>query len=123
MESSHIASIFRTSLWLTAATAAGSALFWDLEILLGAVAGGALATGNLWALRRIVETGARASTRRQGLLTALFFLKFAALIALVYVAVVYAPIDMVAFLAGISVAFVALVGESLRAMVRASASP
>jgi hypothetical protein len=54
-------------------------------------------------------------------LSALFFVKFTAMIGLVFVAVVYAPINMVAFLIGISVAFVALVGVSLRAMIRASA--
>ena len=121
MEQTHVATIFRTSVWLTALAVAGSAFFWDLEIFLGTLLGGTLATGNLYVLWRIVLAGTRASTRRQGLLTALFFVKFAAMIGLVFVAVVYAPSDMVAFLIGISVAFVALVAVSLRAMIRASA--
>ncbi len=121
MEQAHVAAIFRTSLWLTAAAVAGSAFFWDVSIFLGVLTGGTLAAGNLYVLRRIVEAGARASVKRQGLLSALFFVKFATMIALVYVVVVYAPIDMAAFLVGISVAFVALVAGSLRAMIRASA--
>jgi hypothetical protein len=121
MEQAHIAKIFRRTLWLTAAAVAGSAFFWDLEIFLGVLVGGALAAGNFWVLRRIVEAGAKATAKRQGLLTAFFFVKFAAMIALVYVAVVYAPLNMVAFLVGLSVAFVALVAESLRVMIGAGA--
>ena len=83
--------------------------------------GGGLATLNFYVLRRIVDSGAKASTKRQGLLTALFFVKFAALIGIVYVAVVHAPINMVAFLIGISVAFAALIFESLRTLIRQSA--
>ena len=121
MEQTHVASIFRFSVWLTALAVAGSAFFWDLEVFLGTLFGGTLATANLYVLWRIVQAGARATTRRQGVLTALFFVKFAAMIGLVFVAVVYAPINLVAFLIGISVALVALVGVSLRAMTRANA--
>lgn len=114
MEVGHVARIFRRSVWLTAIAVLGSIFFLDLGIFFGTAVGGALSVGNLWMLRRIVEVGAVADTRRQGLLTFLFLLKFAAMIALVYVAVVHAPIDMVAFLVGISAAFLAILTESLR---------
>lgn len=114
MEVGHIDKIFRRSLWLTAIVIVGSLFFWDLDVFLGALAGGALSAGNLWMLRRIVTAGATADTRRQGALTVLFLLKFAAMIVLVYFAVVHAPIDMVAFLVGVSASFLAILTESLR---------
>jgi len=121
MEQAHVAAIFRRTLWLTVLAVAASVFFWDLGVFLGVLLGGAIAVANLWVLRRIVDAGARASTRRQGLLTALFFVKFGAMIGLVYVAVVHAPMSVGAFLVGISVAFAGVVVESVRAMIRARA--
>ena len=82
METAHFAAIFRRTLWLSAAAIAASAFFWDVAIFLGVLLGAGLATANFYVLRRIVEAGSQASTRRQGLLSALFFVKFAALIGL-----------------------------------------
>jgi hypothetical protein len=120
MEQAKVAAIFRTTLWLSAIAIAASAFFWDLEIFLGMLFGGGLAAANFYVLRFIVDSGARATVKRQGLLTALFFVKFAAMIALVYVAVVHVPLNVIAFVVGISVAFVAIVFEALRAMFRES---
>jgi ATP synthase I chain len=114
METGHVAHIFRTTVWLSAIVVLGSVFFWDLAIFLGALVGGGLAVSNFWILRRIVEAGARADSRRQGVLSLLFLVKFAAMIAVVYVAVVHAPIDMIAFLVGISAAVAAALWESLR---------
>jgi hypothetical protein len=121
MEQAQVAAIFRSTLWLSALAVAVSAFWWDLPIFLGMLIGGGLAAANFWVLRRIVDSGARASTKRQGLLTALFFVKFAAMVGAVYLAVAYAPMNMVAFIVGISVAFVAVVFVSLRTMIRQSA--
>jgi hypothetical protein len=114
MDAASFAKIFRRTVWLTLAVVAGSAFFWDLYVFLGAVAGGALAAGNIFLLKRILEVGARADTPKQGWLTALFFFKFAALIALVYVLVVHTHIDVVAFAVGLSASIVALFAETLR---------
>ena len=114
MEAGQVGKIFRRALWLTALVVAGSAFFWDLPIFLGALAGGGLGLANLYTLRRIVEAGAAANTRRQALLTMLFMGKFGAMIVLVYFAVVHggAHLDMASFLIGISAALVGLVVES-----------
>ena len=114
METGHVAQIFRRTLWLSAIVVLGSVFFLDVAVFVGALLGSGLAVANFWLLRRIVEAGARADSRRQGFLSLLFLVNFAAMVGVVYVAVVHAPIDMIAFLVGISSAVAAALFESLR---------
>jgi len=116
MEARTVAKIFSRALWLTALVVVGSAFFWDLPIFLGALVGGGLALANLYSLRRIVEAGQAANTRRQAFLTVMFMAKFGAMIVCVYFAVVHGAdyIDMASFLVGITAALAGLIVESVR---------
>jgi hypothetical protein len=99
--------IERTGLVIAAVVTAGSVLFWRAPVTLGVGLGAGLSVLNLHALRRVSGwVIASTSRRKQALLMTLLALKMAALIGLVYLIVRYAPVNVIAFVVGLS----ALVG-------------
>ncbi len=112
---------FRLTLAIGAVLAAVAvALAWALgsgEFALGAVVGAGLGLVNLaalaWLCGRTVGDG-----ERRGLYAALLGVKFAALIAVVFVVVKFVPMDTVGFVIGMSPAALAVVGSSSYLAVR-----
>lgn len=79
--------------------------------------GGIISLANFWGLRTIIE---KAFQARRLFLVALFF-KFAALLGLLFLLIVYAQVNKIAFAAGISVAFLGVTWQGFKGYFKASA--
>ena len=93
-----------------------AALLGDRRMVLGVALGGGLASGNFYALRRIVAglmQGGR--PRRMIVLATLLTLKFGLLALLFYVTIRFLPVNPVGLLGGITVVVLAIFVEGLRA--------
>jgi hypothetical protein len=81
---------------------------------LGVAIGAIVCCANFWSIRKIWESLLSAKTERQKAMQVLFLLKTMALIAVVFVAVRFLPIDPIGFALGISVFLISIAIESLR---------
>ncbi len=97
----------------------------DPRVTLGLALGGALATINFWALRRILQgiLQGGSNPRRQAVLGLLLTIKLGVLAAVIYLAVSYLPVHPIAFLAGVSVVVLAIFIEGFRAALRPAELP
>ena len=77
--------------------------------------GGVISLGNFWGLRTIIEKAFRAKPL---FLLALFF-KMAALLGLLFLLIVYANVNKIAFAVGISVAFLSVTWEGFKGYFKA----
>lgn len=99
---------------MAVATTTLGGLWWGRVGLLSAAAGAALACGNLWVMRRLLDRalaeasggGAGDATRR---LLGGLALKTPIFLALIYVAIVHLALDPTAFVLGLSTLILALV--------------
>ena len=115
MESKHLRAIERFNLVIAVAICLGSLLFWQRGIALGAFLGAGLAVVNFWAIRRVSEAGLKTKSERKRLVLISFLLaKMGALIALVYLAIRYLPINVLAFIVGLSTFLVSIMIVSFR---------
>ena len=117
----HVKRIERIALLLVGLATLASLVFWDSRIVLGVGLGGALATLNFHALRRIMAAIFRAegsSAQKQVFTGLMLTFKFGFLAAAVFLVVKYAPVDPVAFMAGISVVVLSIFIEGFRIMLR-----
>ena len=115
MESSHLRAIERYNLVIAAAVCLGSLLFWRRSIAYGAFLGAGLAVLNFWAIRRVSEAGLKTkSERKRFVLISLLIAKMGAMMGLVYVIIRYAPINVLAFIVGLSAFLVSIMIVSFR---------
>jgi len=106
--------IERSGLVIAAVLTAGSVVFWRFPITLGVALGGGLSVLNLFVIRRVAGwVIASTSRRKQALLMTLLAMKMLVLIGLVYLAIRYAPIDVIAFVIGLSTFLLAVLATSL----------
>jgi hypothetical protein len=96
-----------------------SLLLRDSRITLGVALGGALATLNFWALRRILQgiIQGGGNPRRQALLGLILTLKLGLVAAVIYLIVSYLPLHPIAFLVGISFVVLAIFIEGFRSVL------
>ena len=115
MELKHLRAIERFNLLVAVVICLGSLLFWQRGIALGAFLGAGLAVVNFWAIRRVSEAGLKTKSERKRLVLISFLLaKMGALIALVYLAIRYLPINVLAFIVGLSTFLVSIMIVSFR---------
>ena len=97
-----------------------SLLLRDSRVTLGVALGGALATLNFWALRRILQgiIQGGGNPRRQAILGLILTLKLGLVAAVIYLAVSYLPLHPIAFLVGISFVVLAIFIEGFRTVLR-----
>jgi len=115
LELKHLRAIERFNLLVAVVICLGSLLFWQRGIALGAFLGAGLAVVNFWAIRRVSEAGLKTKSERKRLVLISFLLaKMGALIALVYLAIRYLPINVLAFIVGLSTFLVSIMIVSFR---------
>ncbi len=95
----------------------------DFSFTLGLAVGGVLAVGNFYALRRLM-TGIMESksSPRQALLTILLLFKFGVLGALLYLIIVFLPVDAVGMLLGVSLVVTSIFIEGFRSVLGRAAT-
>jgi hypothetical protein len=115
LELKHLRAVERFNLVIAAAICLGSLLFWQRGVVFGAFLGAALAVLNFWAIRRVSEAGLKTQSQRKRLvLISLLLAKMGALIALVYVVIRYLPINILAFIVGLSTFLLSIMIVSFR---------
>ena len=115
MESKNLRAVERYNLVIAAAICLGSLLFWQRSVALGAFLGAGLAVLNFWAIRRVSEAGLRTKSERKRLVLISFLIvKMAAMMGLVYVIIRWAPINILAFVVGLSTFFLSIMIVSFR---------
>ena len=115
METTRLRAIERLNLVIAAAICLGSVIFWRPGIILGACLGAGLAVLNFWAIRRTSEAGLKTKSERKKLvLISLLIAKMGALMGLVYLIIRYAPINVLAFVVGLSTFLVSIMIVSFR---------
>ena len=115
MESTRLRAIERINLVIATAICLGSLLFWRRAVAYGAFLGAGLAVLNFWSIRRVSEAGLRTKSERKRLVLISFLMaKRAAMMALVYVIVRYAPVNILAFIVGLSTFLVSIMIVSFR---------
>ncbi len=115
METSRLRAIERLNLVIAVAICLGSLFFWRLGIALGAFLGAGLAVLNFWAIRRTSEAGLKTKSERKKLvLISLLIAKMGAMMGLVYLIIRYAPINVLAFIVGLSTFLVSIMIVSFR---------
>ena len=123
MESKHLRAVERFNLVIAGVVCLGSLVFWQRAIALGAFLGAGLAVVNFWAIRRVSEAGLKTKSERKRLVLISFLLaKMGALIALVYLAVRFLPINVVAFMVGLSTFLVSIMIVSFRGVGHTAAT-
>jgi Na+(H+)/acetate symporter ActP len=111
----QLRAIEQYNLVLAAVICLASLIFWQRGIALGAFLGAGLAVVNFWAIRRVSEAGLKTKSERKRLVLISFLLaKMGALIALVYLAIRYLPINVLAFLVGLSTFLISIMIVSFR---------
>jgi hypothetical protein len=115
VEISHLRAIERYNLVIAAAICLGSLLFWQRGIAYGAFLGAGLAVVNFWALRRVSEAGLKTKSERKRLvLISLLIAKMGALMGVIYLIIRYLPINVLAFVVGLSTFLLSIMIVSFR---------
>jgi hypothetical protein len=115
VETSQLRAIERFNLVIAAAICLGSLLFWQRGIAYGAFLGAGLAVVNFWALRRVSEAGLKTKSERKRLvLISLLIAKMGALMGVIYLIVRYLPINVLAFVVGLSTFLLSIMIVSFR---------
>jgi len=115
VEVSHLRTIERLNLVVAAAICLGSLLFWRRGIAYGAFLGAGLEVLNFSAIRRVSEAGLNTkSQRKRFVLISLLIAKMGAMMGLVYVIIRYAPVNILAFVVGLSTFLVSIMIVSFR---------
>lgn len=115
MESTRLRAIERLNLVIAVAICLGSLVFWRRGVTYGAFLGAGLAVLNFWAIRRTSEAGLKTRSERKKLvLISLLIAKMGAMMGVVYLVIRYLPIDVLAFIVGLSTLFVSIMIVSFR---------
>ena len=121
LESSRLRAIERLNLVIATAICLGSLLFWRRAVAYGAFLGAGLAVLNFWAIRRVSEAGLRTKSERKRLVLISFLIaKMAAMMGLVFVIIRYAPVNILAFIVGLSTFLVSIMIVSFRGVGHAA---
>ncbi len=94
---------------------AGASFFWDLHILLGAVIGATLAFGNWIGFRYLMQRLLSGKNRVR--FAVLLAGKSFAILGIVSLLVLYAPLNMIAFVIGLSSLFLGIFTHSIRLLI------
>lgn len=115
MEIGRLRAIERLNLVIAAAIGLGSLLFWQRGVAYGACLGAGLAVVNFWAIRRVSEAGLKTKSERKRLVLISFLVaKMGLLMALIYVIVRFLPINVLAFVVGLSTFLLSIMIVSFR---------
>ena len=121
MESGQLRAIERLNLVIAAAICLASLLFWRRAIAYGAFLGAGLAVLNFWAIRRVSEAGLKTkSERKRFVLISFLIAKMAAMMGVVFLIIRYLPINVLAFVVGLSTFFVSIMIVSFRGHANAA---
>ncbi|HKA90672.1 MAG TPA: ATP synthase subunit I [Haliangiales bacterium] len=101
--------------WLFAALlVAGAAVFFGRDVVLGVAVGALLGAVNFWSIRSLAGRVLKSSGGRRTALQVLLVGKMAILFALVYLAMRFLPVSIVALGVGLSVFLLSVAVESVR---------
>jgi hypothetical protein len=115
VEISHLRAIERYNLVIAAAICLGSLLFWQRGIAYGAFLGAGLAVLNFWAIRRVSEAGLKTKSERKRLVLISFLIaKMGLLMGVIYLIIRYLPINVLAFIVGLSTFLLSIMIVSFR---------
>jgi hypothetical protein len=115
VETSRLRAIERLNLVIAAAICLASLIFWRRGIAIGAFLGAGLAVLNFWAIRRTSEAGLNTKSERKKLvLISLLIAKMGAMMGVVYLIIRYAPVNVLAFIIGLSTFLVSIMIVSFR---------
>ena len=115
MEISQLRAVERFNLVIAAAICLGSLLFWQRGIALGAFLGAGLAVLNFWSIRRVSEAGLKTKSERKRLvLISLLIAKMGALMGVIYLIIRHLPINVLAFVVGLSTFLLSIMIVSFR---------
>jgi hypothetical protein len=115
VETGYLRAVERLNLVIAAAICLGSLIFWRRGITYGAFLGAGLAVLNFWAIRRTSEAGLQTKSERKKLvLISLLIAKMGALMGVVYLIIRYLPINVLAFIVGLSTFLVSIMIVSFR---------
>jgi hypothetical protein len=115
VESGQLRAIERLNLVIAAAICLGSLLFWRRGIAYGAFLGASLAVLNFWAIRRVSEAGLTTkSQRKRFVLISLLIAKMGAMMGVVFLIIRYLPINVLAFVVGLSTFLLSIMIVSFR---------
>jgi hypothetical protein len=115
LELKHLRAVERFNLVIAAAICLGSLLFWQRGIAYGTFLGAGLAVVNFWAIRRVSEAGLKTKSERKRLvLISLLIAKMGALMGLIYLIIRYLPINILAFIVGLSTFLLSIMIVSFR---------
>ena len=115
MEISQLRAVERFNLVIAAAIGLGSLLFWQRGIAYGACLGAGLAVVNFWAIRRVSEAGLKTKSERKRLVLISFLIaKMGLLMGLIYLIIRYLPINVLAFIVGLSTFLLSIMIVSFR---------
>jgi len=121
VESGQLRAIERLNLVIAAAICLASLLFWRRAIAYGAFLGAGLAVLNFWAIRRVSEAGLKTkSERKRFVLISFLIAKMAAMMGVVFLIIRYLPINVLAFVVGLSTFFVSIMIVSFRGHANAA---
>ena len=109
----RLAAIERLNVILALLAVLVSLWFRRLDVFLGVATGAAIAVGNFRLLRGLLEGVLRSHGRRQGVLGGLLVAKMGALLLVIYLVLRYLPVNVVAFVCGISVVMASIFVVSL----------
>lgn len=87
-------------------------LFFRKAVVIGIATGGAISVLNFFFLQTLI-TRAFSKETNLGLKLFFYFIKLAALLSLIYVCIVYAPLDKGAFVIGLSILFISVICNSI----------
>jgi nitrate reductase NapE component len=104
---SRLTSIERNNTIILLVLTLGSLCCKSHTVTLGVLLGGVIVILNFWLLRRIVEGGLRKSKNRPALVMS-YFLKFAALVAVIFWVIYSGIVDTLGFVVGLSTVFIGI---------------
>ncbi len=114
MDKKTLTAIERWNLIIGIAMIVASVAFWRADVVIGMATGVALGTANFLAIRWVVSKFMTAKeSAKAGLMVALIF-KMAAMMVAVFLVMKFLPMNMFAFLIGISVFFISILVETAR---------
>jgi drug/metabolite transporter (DMT)-like permease len=101
--------------WLFAALlVAGAAVFFGRDVVLGVAVGALLSAVNFWSIRSLAGRVLASSGRRRMTLQLLLVGKMGAMLVLVYLAMRFLPLSIIALAVGLSVFLLSVAAESVR---------
>lgn len=114
MNQKALGSMHRWNLGLAGIFIAVAALAFDRAALIGVAVGALLACANFWGIHQLVRISMAAQGRGRAALQLLIVLKMGALIFLVFLALRYLDMSLIAFAAGLSIFLISITIESVR---------